>query len=528
MNDAPARSELFRLLLAVLLLACWTPPAAAGFRVAPYPQNPSPQAVSLVWLSQGPGRGRVLLARADGDPALVAESVPVRAGTLAFRPEEKTKDEPPFLHRVRLDGLVPGEVYRYRVEQDGEESAGSFRTPTDAPLPVRFVVFGDSETEPESLGKKAHWPGTDEAAQDRRYLVDQETGYRENLRIMQQRKPDFVAIAGDLVESGGEQRDWEAFWRLTGPLAANSFILPALGNHEYFAGPGQLGGYGTEVSEAAVQRYRSYFDLPDNQSGVADDRERYYRVDWGPVTLIVLDLNNGLPDQGPTDTNAWLLGAGEGGHAPDWQPGSTQYRWLEQALREAQGTSAFTFVMFHHCPYSSGVHGLAPGKGEGRDPLSGRPLQELTPLFMRYGVDAVFTGHDEMYEHSVIPGEEARPGGSARGYGMHVYDVGIGGDGLRGPIPGLANPYRVFLAHDDSPEVRDEQGRLIDGGKHYGHLEVNVAPLDGGRWEARLDMVYVFPVMGPGGDVVRFERRLYDDSTTLVSDSELSIKEPTP
>jgi hypothetical protein len=95
--------------------------------------------------------------------------------------------------------------------------------------------------------------------------------------------------------------------------------------------------------------------------------------------------------------------------------------------------------------------------------------------------------------------------------------VGIGGDGLRGPVPGVENPHRRFLAHDDAPEIRDADGRLIDGGKHYGHLEINVTPLQDGSWQARLDPVYLFPVTDAAGRVVRFERRLYDDALVLSS-----------
>ena len=36
-------------------------------------------------------------------------------------------------------------------------------------------------------------------------------------------------------------------------------------------------------------------------------------------------------------------------------------------------------------------------------------------------------------------------------------------------------------------------------------------------WQAKLDAVYVFPMMDDQGGVVDFERRLYDDSLILVS-----------
>ena len=135
---------------------------------------------------------------------------------------------------------------------------------------------------------------------------------------------------------------------------------------------------------------------------------------------------------------------------------------------------------------------------------------------MRYGVDAVFNGHDEMYEHSVVPGMEILPGGRERKHDIHFFDVGIGGDGLRGPVHDVPNPYRVFLADSDAPEVWSPQGVLIDGGKHYGHLEVNVGRDEQGRWQARMDPVYIFPVMqAEDGRVVRFERRVYADPVTL-------------
>jgi len=515
LNDSPARLEPRLILLLCLVFLTGSSWLRADFRIEPYLQNPTPQAITMVWFSENNQPGQLIL---QGDGVSFQKSLvssPLRADALAYHPEELVDDDSPYHHEIRIDGLEPGKQYQYRVRQGEEEAEGRFSTPSLVQAPLRFVVFGDSETEPESAGKATPWPGA--GGLERHYLVDQETGYRENLKIIEGREPHFVAIAGDLVQSGGEQRDWDAFWRLTGPLASQTYLFPALGNHEYFAGPGVLGGYGAADSGRAVEKYQTYFDLPAAGSGTEGKHEHYYRVDWGPVTLIALDLNNGLPNRAPGDTNFYMLGAGEGGFAPDWQPGSAQYRWLEQTLEQAQRDSAFTFVVFHHCPYSSGVHGQSPGRGEGQDPLSGKPLQKLTPLFMRYGVDALFTGHDEMYEHSIVPGKEQMLNGGVSEHQLHVYDVGIGGDGLRGPIPGLVNPHRVFLAHDDAPEIYDERGVLLDGGKHYGHLEVNVNPAREGGWQARLDMVYVFPVTNSEGKVLGFERRLYDDSITLFS-----------
>ena len=229
-------------------------------------------------------------------------------------------------------------------------------------------------------------------------------------------------------------------------------------------------------------RFCSYFEFPANGSNNPRQQNRYFRFDYGPIALIGLDVANGSPHQSAGDTNFFLLGEGEegGGHAPAFGPGSQQYEWLKAQLEDAQRTRHFTFVMFHHTPYSVGPHGWPPGQGEGFDTQSGVPVRVLTPLFLRYGVDAVLAGHDEMWERSEVDGVEVAQSGERVPHTVHFYDIGIGGDGLRGPQQDLVNPQQAFLAHAHAPERWSDSG-LVDGGKHYGHLEVDVQPLANGR-----------------------------------------------
>jgi hypothetical protein len=124
-------------------------------------------------------------------------------------------------------------------------------------------------------------------------------------------------------------------------------------------------------------------------------------------------------------------------------------------------------------------------------------------------VDVVLSGHDEMLTRSVVEGHE-QLGHATRAHTIQFYDVGIGGDGLRPPYPDIDNPYLQFLAHRDAPEVW-ENGRIIEGGKHYGHLEIDIAP-DGDTWRATLTPVYVLPTDSG------YERRTYRDVVTLVAD----------
>jgi 3',5'-cyclic AMP phosphodiesterase CpdA len=497
---------------------------AGPFRVLPYLQNPSRDGITVRWLSEKADAG-VLTVKTPGG-ALTLRSEPALARALAPNPfgEEPGGPHraPPYLHRVRVTGLRPGTRYDYAVRQGDQEHRSAFRTAPDRDRPVRFIVYSDCETEPESsTTDPVDWPpspGSNRPRDVTRYFVNQTVGYRENLKVVAARRPDFVAIAGDLVETGGKQRDWDEFWRHNagdyGTIAGSVPIFPALGNHENFAGPGALGGYDTTASNFATAKYLAYFEVPKNDARDRNHEGRYYRIDYGPVTLITLDTSDGRPADSARDTNHNITGS----HAPDFNPGSAQYRWLEAQLKEARKTSRFTFVQFHHVPYGSGPHSV-PMNRPGFTGQAGIPTRVLLPLLGKHGVAAVFCGHDEMLERSEVPAEEALPDGGTRKYVLHVYDVGIAGDGLRGPSVGADNPYRKYLAHADAPEKwRGRQ--LLTGGKHYGHVEVNVERGADGAWEATITPVAVFPLTDEKGAVVSWERRPYDDVVVVTAGAE--------
>jgi hypothetical protein len=63
-----------------------------------------------------------------------------------------------------------------------------------------------------------------------------------------------------------------------------------------------------------------------------------------------------------------------------------QVKWLEDEL--AKDTSEWKIAFFHHPPYSSGgKHGSSSG------------IREIVePIFLKYGVNAVFAGHEHFYE----------------------------------------------------------------------------------------------------------------------------------
>ncbi len=515
-------------LLAILLTTSAS--QSSDFRVLPYVQNPASDAITIRWLSNSEEVGTLSLQ--SSDKKVQFTSRPVIASALAYNSfrEEPNGPHPamPWLNSIRIDSLKPSTEYSYSVTQGKDSYSATFRTSPGHSESVCLIVYSDSETEPESsTTDPVAWPtstGSNRPDGVKNYLVNQTAGYVANCNLMQQRKPNLILLVGDLVESGGEQRDWDEFWRHNageyGSLASSIPIIPSLGNHENYAGPG--GGYESVAADFSTSKYLTYFDVPDNGASNPKHKGRYFRIDYGPLTLISLDSSDGLPHKTAADTNHNL----EGSNAPDFNPGSEQYQWLETQLADAQKKSRFTFVQFHHTMFGSGPHSVPFGR-DGFSGQSGIPMRVLLPLFMTYGVDLVFSGHDEMLERSFVTGEERSSDGKNTPHSIHFYDVGIGGDGLRGPSVAFDNPHRKFLAHNDAPEIW-ENGILISGGKHYGHLEVDVQPKTKDDWTITITPVHAFPLMDHAGKVTTWERRIYNDVVTITQQLGHVIKPSAP
>ena len=292
--------------------------AQDDFRVFPYLQHPAKDAMTIVWFSEEPSPGECAYWNPGSHLKTILHSDPLPAEGLAYAVWEDTSyfegqaPPVPFRHRIRIENLAPGRSYEYSVKQGKTIFRSTFRTAPEGNVPLRFIAYADSETEPESTGKYADWPDpVNDSA--RSYFWDQTTGYRNNLSVIRSREPDLVFIAGDLAESGGEQRDWDEFWHHnTGSLGALSLagqipLMAMPGNHEYYEGP-YLGRYTQPGSERAINRYLTYFEFPPNRSPNPEQEGRYYSFEYGPATFIVLDLCNNSPNGSDRDTNFRLLG----------------------------------------------------------------------------------------------------------------------------------------------------------------------------------------------------------------------------
>jgi 3',5'-cyclic AMP phosphodiesterase CpdA len=189
---------------------------------------------------------------------------------------------------------------------------------------------------------------------------------------------DFVIMLGDNIYGGGNPRLFKP--RFEDPyrelLSAGVKFYAALGNHD-------------AANAAAHVKYEGF-----NMGG-----HRYYSFVKGDglIEFFVLDTN---------ETKTAELRR-------------EQLTWLEDALRKS--TAKWKVAYFHHAIYSSGkMHKSYLGL-----------RAQIEPLFVKYGVNAVFSGHFHVYERT-------RPQ-----KGIQYYIAGSGGKLMTGDL----DPKSPFMAY---------------------------------------------------------------------------------
>jgi 3',5'-cyclic AMP phosphodiesterase CpdA len=163
-------------------------------------------------------------------------------------------------------------------------------------------------------------------------------GHKKIGQTMKKVKPLFILHSGDYVTKGEEEEQWrEQYFTPIADLIKNIPVFTAVGNHE-----------------RESDWYHIFFSQPGN--------ERYYSFDAGCVHVVVLDS---------------MIRSLEGI--------KKQAKWLEKDLKGSK--AAWTFAVFHHPPFSLRAAGQ-----------SMIVINHYIPLFYKYGVDFVFTGHDHYYK----------------------------------------------------------------------------------------------------------------------------------
>jgi hypothetical protein len=239
-------------------------------------------------------------------------------------------------HLIKITGLEPESKYYYRAVIDGDTTDAEYFYTAKPPTTeqVRFFVMGDTGSPIPGVA----------STEDQLAVTD---------KIMK-KKYDFGLHAGDVNQGVGEEYD-DIFYTGYKDILKNTSIFTSIGNHDNY--------------HDNAQTYLNSFNLPHNNP---DSTERYYSFNYGHAHFIALDTN--IP----------------------YYPGTAQYEWLQQDLAsEMRSQTMWTFVYFHHPPWSEGWPGY-PGEISARE--------YLVPLFEQYHVDMVFNGHTHDYERGLLNG----------------------------------------------------------------------------------------------------------------------------
>ena len=261
------------------------------------------------------------IAMADSSPDFQKNSHTFQATTTETPNGQKNV----YYHSVNFTNLTPDTLYAYRVGNGSMWSEWfQFHTANDQPEPFSFIYFGDAQNQIRSLWSRAI-----------------------RSAILESPRARFMIHAGDLVNNGDSDDEWQQWFDAAGWLFAMIPSLPAAGNHEYrnkTTGDKKLSPY-----------WRPQFTLPEN--GMAELIETVYYIDYQGARIIILNSSRKVEEQS---------------------------RWLKKILE--QNPNNWTVIAFHH-PINASVY----------DPHENDHGKLWKPLFEKYSVDLVLQGHEHIY-----------------------------------------------------------------------------------------------------------------------------------
>ena len=392
-----------------LFLVVFAATSHAQIYIEPYLQNPKTDGMTVLWWTDA------------SEPSSQIEYGP-GYGSTAAASDEYVSSMGKWKHEVTLCGLDTETSYDYRVRSGTLLSgAYTFSTVKNRNSNFHVGILGDGQTDNADIISR----------------------HRAVLNQAADLGADLIFEAGDMVQQGSIDHWGRLYRQILTSSASSSTVasripfLTAVGNHEIYDGSYSGGNLATSMA-----RYKALMSNPDNGSANPDWKERYYSIQYGVATFIVLDLNNTSDDN--LDNHGYL----NDGDTPDWEPGSEQYDWMVNELQKAQTNGAFTFVLFHPSPYSRGVHGT---DDPNTDKQRGYELRVLDPVFRQYGVDAVLASHDHMVEHCLTgpPGFETEMN-VADTNNLNYITMGNSGDSSRTAASGWEN-WMDITGNDAAP-----------------------------------------------------------------------------
>ena len=244
-----------------------------------------------------------------------------------------------WVHTVILQNLEPGAEYEYRLGH-GESRSQWYRLDTAKGNKFKALIFPDSQSADYKAWENVAMPA-----------------WKRN------QDAKFFMIIGDLVDNGEHDYQWNEWFSRIEPMVTRIPVAPTLGNHETYTMDWQV---------RMPLAYLHYFQLP---GGVPQKyQNQFYSFDYGDVHFVV--LNNLM----------WEMN--------QFQPNmlADQRAWFRKDMERTK--KKWKVVLMHRdiILYEFNRPGSHPERFDDEGVA-------FMPLFDRYGVDVVLTGHLHTYRN---------------------------------------------------------------------------------------------------------------------------------
>lgn len=271
-----------------------------------------------------------------------------------------------YQHSAIIDGLKANTLYTYRVGGDSEWSEwNQFRTAQDTVAPFKFVFLGDPQDKIKEHCSRV---------------------FREAFKTA----PDaaFWLIPGDLTSEPVDIQ-YDEFFYAGGFIFGTTPSIFTADNHDndFLKEKGIIvwDSQGRKQRSGSVSTmFLEHFTLPEN--GLPGYEETSYYVDYQGVRFIMINVFNEKKLK-------------------------EQVAWVEKLL--VNNPNKWTVISFHKPFYSAG-----------RDRDNQGTRNAFLPIFDKYNVDLVLTGHDHAYARSYKLKNGARVADNEKGT---VYVVSVSG-----------------------------------------------------------------------------------------------------
>jgi len=167
----------------------------------------------------------------------------------------------------------------------------------------------------------------------------------------------FMMHAGDFVDYGSNDEQWQYAFNLNKAYLMNTTIVPATGNHD-----------GQDRWVDVFEYFANHFHL-DESAIQSRDTGVHYKIDFGYLEVFVINSEDVV----------------------NQQLSPNQMQWLEQSLTDS--TATWKIVMSHRGLYSGTSRFLS-------DTTMTNMRLQLVPMFAKHGVDLFLFGHDHIYYRS--------------------------------------------------------------------------------------------------------------------------------